>query len=51
MLRQPREHAYRSGFDKGNAALTNPDHLEKQPLAAGYDSFRRQGDRTDVLAS
>jgi hypothetical protein len=41
----------RNRFDKGNTALTNPDHLRKQLLAAGYDSFRRLGGRTDALAS
>ena len=40
-----------SGFDKGNTALTNPDHLERQLPAVGYHSFRRLGDRTDALAS
>jgi hypothetical protein len=41
----------RSGIDKGNTALTNPDHLKRQLPEVGYDSFRRLGDRTDVLAS
>ncbi len=41
----------RNRFDKGNTALTNPDHLKKQLLAAEYDSFRRLRGRTDVLAS
>jgi hypothetical protein len=38
-------------FDKGNTVLTNLDHLKRQLLAAGYDSFRRLRGRTDALAS
>src|SRR6266403_2563263 len=38
-------------FDKGNTVLTNLDHLKRQLLAAGYDSFHRLRGRTDALAS
>jgi hypothetical protein len=41
----------RNSFDKGNTVLTNQDHLKRQPLAAGYDSFRMLRGRTDALAS
>jgi hypothetical protein len=39
------------GGDRGNAARTDPDHLERQLREAGYDSFRRLGGRTGALAS
>jgi len=50
MFRQQRQRAFRQ-TDKGNPALTNPDHLERQRLAVEYDFFCRLGGRTDVLAS